>query len=46
MRKSEETIMKLSYDPKYNVAYIQLRPKKGKVKTVVVSEELNVDVAA
>lgn len=38
--------MKLSYDPEYNVAYIQLRRKSGKVKTVQVSDELNVDLAA
>ncbi len=38
--------MKLTYDPKYNIAYIQLRRKKGKVRTVQVSDELNVDVAA
>ena len=38
--------MKLTYDPEYNIAYILLKPKKGKVRTVVVSDELNVDVAA
>ena len=38
--------MKLTFDPKYNIAYIQLRPKRGKVRTVQVSEELNVDLAA
>ena len=38
--------MKLTYDPKYNVAYIQLRPKSGKVRTIQVSDELNVDLAA
>jgi uncharacterized protein YuzE len=38
--------MKLSYDPQYNIAYIQLRRKSGKVKTVQVSDELNVDLAA
>lgn len=38
--------MKLSYDPQYNIAYIQLRRKSGKVKTVRVSDELNVDLAA
>jgi uncharacterized protein YuzE len=38
--------MKLSYDPKYNIAYIQLRAKSGKVRTVQVSDELNVDLAA
>jgi uncharacterized protein YuzE len=38
--------MELSYDLQGNVAYIQLRRKKGKVKTVAVSDDLNVDVAA
>ena len=38
--------MKLTYDPKYNVAYIYLKKKAGKVRTVAVSDELNVDVAA
>lgn len=38
--------MKLTFDPKYNIAYIQLRPKRGKVRTVQVSDELNVDLAA
>ena len=37
--------MKLSYDPQYNIAYIQLRRKSGQVKTIQVSEELNVDIA-
>src|SRR5687768_11142523 len=31
---------------KYNIAYIQLRPKRGKVRTVQVSDELNVDLSA
>ena len=38
--------MKLTLDPQYNIAYLQLRPKRGKVRTVQVSEELNVDLAA
>lgn len=38
--------MKLSYEPQYNIAYIQLRPKSGMVRTVQVSDELNVDLAA
>ena len=37
--------MKLSYDPQFNIAYIQLRRKSGRVKTIQVSEELNVDIA-
>ena len=37
--------MKLSYDPRYNVAYIRLHEKTAAVETVRVSEELNVDIA-
>lgn len=36
--------MHLSYDPDFNVAYIRLRKKRAKVTTVVVSDELHVDV--
>jgi uncharacterized protein YuzE len=42
---TEDRDLKLTYDPQYNIAYIQLRPKSGKVKTIQVSEELNVDLA-
>lgn len=38
--------MKLTYDPSANVAYIQLRKKPAKVRTIRVSDELNVDLAA
>ncbi len=38
--------MKLSYDPTANIAYIRLRAKRAKVRTVQVSDELNVDLAA
>ncbi|MCY2951843.1 MAG: DUF2283 domain-containing protein [Planctomycetota bacterium] len=37
--------MKLTYDPKYNIAYIRLKSKRGKVRTVCVTDELNVDLA-
>lgn len=37
--------MKLTYDPRYNIAYLRLHEKKGEVETIRVSEELNVDVA-
>jgi len=36
--------MKLTYDPRYNVAYIYLRDKPAEVETIRVSAELNVDV--
>ena len=37
--------MKLSYDPRHNVAYIRPREKTAEVETIRVSDELNVDVA-
>ena len=37
--------MKLTYDPRQNIAYIRLREKAGEVETVRVSGELNVDIA-
>jgi uncharacterized protein YuzE len=36
--------MQLIYDPDLNVAYIRLRVKRAKVTTIVVSDELNVDI--
>ncbi len=37
--------MKLTYDPRYNVAYLQLHEKTAQVETIRVSDELNVDMA-
>lgn len=37
--------MKLTYDPKHNIAYLRLHKKKAQVETVRVSDELNVDIA-
>ncbi len=37
--------MKLTYDPRYNIAYIRLQEKTSQVETVRVSESLNVDLA-
>ncbi|WP_449419408.1 DUF2283 domain-containing protein [Phormidium nigroviride] len=37
--------MKLTYDPRYNVAYIYLKETPTEVETVQVSEELNIDIA-
>ncbi|AFZ06346.1 Protein of unknown function DUF2283 [Oscillatoria nigro-viridis PCC 7112] len=37
--------MKLTYDPRYNVAYIYLQEKTVQVNTIQVSEQMNVDVA-
>ena len=37
--------MKLTYDPRYNVAYLQLHERTGQVETLQLSDELNVDIA-
>jgi len=38
--------MKLTYDPKYNVAYIRLQTRKNiRVQTLRLSDSLNVDIA-
>jgi len=37
--------MRLTYDPRRDVAYIRLREPAGPVETVCVSDELNVDLA-
>lgn len=37
--------MKITYDPRYNVAYIYLQEKTAQVETIHVSEEMNVDIA-
>ncbi|MBE9161785.1 MULTISPECIES: DUF2283 domain-containing protein [Microcoleaceae] len=37
--------MKLTYDPRYNVAYIYLKEKNAQVETIQVSEQMNVDIA-
>lgn len=37
--------MKLTYDPKHNIAYMRLHEKTAQVETIRVSDELNVDIA-
>lgn len=37
--------MKLTYDPRYNIAYLRLRDERTQVETIRVSAELNVDLA-
>ncbi|TXT24244.1 MAG: hypothetical protein FD134_1687 [Gallionellaceae bacterium] len=37
--------MKLSYDPKYNIAYLRFHEKHGTVTTIKISDEMNIDVA-
>jgi uncharacterized protein YuzE len=36
--------MKITYDPRYNIAYLRLEEKTAEVETIHVSEELNVDL--
>lgn len=37
--------MKLSYDPRYNIAYIQLKERGRDVEAIKVSDKLVVDMA-
>ena len=37
--------MKLSYDPKHNVAYIRFHEKRGQVTTIKISDDMNIDIA-
>ena len=37
--------MKLTYDPRHNIAYLRLHEKSATVETIHVSDELNVDLA-
>lgn len=38
--------IKLSYDPRYNIAYIQLREKTNQIETLRISDELNIDISS
>jgi len=38
--------MKLSYDPRYNIAYISLRNKTEGVETLRISDEIHIDIGA
>ena len=37
--------MKLSYDSRYNVAYIRFHEKRDQVTTIKVSDDMNIDIA-
>ncbi len=37
--------MRLTYDPRRNVAYIRLRPDRGDVETIRISGEVNIDLS-
>ena len=38
--------MKLTYDPRYNIAYIQLREKDETVNSIKISEEMVIDISS
>jgi uncharacterized protein YuzE len=42
---SSKITMKLTYDPRHNIAYIKLRETTELVETLSVSPELNIDLA-
>ncbi|MBM3709562.1 MAG: DUF2283 domain-containing protein, partial [Actinobacteria bacterium] len=37
--------MEISYDKKYNIAYIKIQEKTSKVKTITLSDEVNLDIS-
>jgi uncharacterized protein YuzE len=37
--------MRLSYDQRYNIAYIRLRERREAVETIRISDELAIDLA-
>ena len=37
--------MRLTYDPRHNIAYLRLQEKTDQVKTIRVNEELDIDLA-
>ena len=37
--------MKLTYDPRYNIAYLRFHEKTARVATLHLSDEFNVDMA-
>ncbi|OGQ82249.1 MAG: hypothetical protein A3F90_10040 [Deltaproteobacteria bacterium RIFCSPLOWO2_12_FULL_60_19] len=37
--------MKLTYDPRHNIAYLRLQDKTTGVETIHVGESLNIDIA-
>lgn len=37
--------MRLTYDPRHNIAYLRLHEKTTEVETIRVSDELSIDIA-
>ena len=38
--------MELTYDPKYNIAYIRFRRKRSEVESLKISDELIIDIGS
>ena len=37
--------MEITYDPRYNIAFIKFREKTEEVETIHLSDEINIDIA-
>lgn len=37
--------MKVTYDPRHNIAYLRLKEKTAEVETIRISDELNIDIS-
>ena len=37
--------MKLTYDARYNIAYLRLKEKSAEVETIHLTDDLNIDIA-
>jgi uncharacterized protein YuzE len=37
--------MRLTYDPRYNIAYLRLHEKRNEVESLKISDEMNIDIA-
>ena len=37
--------MEISYDKKYNIAYIKIQEKTSNVETIMLSDEVNIDIS-
>ena len=38
--------MEISYDKKYNIAYIKIQEKTSRVETITLSDEVNIDISS
>jgi uncharacterized protein YuzE len=37
--------LEISYDKKYNIAYIKIQEKTSKVETITLSDEIDIDIS-